>query len=63
MACLAMHSLRRHETNEETFVLKIVLAQQKGGAAKTTLCVHLAVAAEQAGLKAAIIDTDPQGSA
>ena len=42
---------------------RIVLAQQKGGAAKTTLCVHLAVAAEQAGLKTAIIDTDPQGSA
>ncbi len=44
-------------------MLKIVLAQQKGGAAKTTLCVHLAVAAEHAGLKTAIIDTDPQGSA
>src|SRR5690348_3892937 len=42
---------------------KIVLAQQKGGAAKTTLCVHLAVAAEQAGFRTAIIDTDPQGSA
>lgn len=44
-------------------MLKVVLAQQKGGAAKTTLCVHLAVAAEQAGLRTAIIDTDPQGSA
>src|SRR5690349_12990224 len=42
---------------------RIVLAQQKGGAAKTTLCVHLAVAAQQAGFKTAIIDTDPQGSA
>jgi chromosome partitioning protein len=42
---------------------RIVLAQQKGGAAKTTLCVHLAVAAERAGFKTAIIDTDPQGSA
>jgi chromosome partitioning protein len=42
---------------------KIVLVQQKGGAAKTTLCVHLAVAAEHDGLKTAIIDTDPQGSA
>jgi chromosome partitioning protein len=35
-------------------VKRIVLAQQKGGAAKTTLCVHLAVAAERAGLKTAI---------
>ncbi len=50
-------------TAEESSVLKVVLAQQKGGAAKTTLCVHLAVAAEQTGLRTAIIDTDPQGSA
>jgi chromosome partitioning protein len=42
---------------------RIALVQQKGGAAKTTLCVHLAVAAEQAGTKTAIIDTDPQASA
>ncbi|MDQ2803134.1 MAG: ParA family protein [Pseudomonadota bacterium] len=42
---------------------RIVLVQQKGGAAKTTLCVHLAVAAEQDGLKTAIVDTDPQASA
>src|SRR5690349_22924828 len=42
---------------------KLVVAQPKGGAAKTTLCVHLAVAAERTGLKTAIIDTDPQGSA
>ncbi len=42
---------------------RIVLVQQKGGAAKTTLCVHLAVAAEKAGYKTAVIDTDPQGSA
>src|SRR3954470_6303656 len=50
-------------STEENRVLKVVLAQQKGGAAKTTLCVHLAVAAEQAGMKTAIVDTDPQGSA
>ena len=42
---------------------KIALVQQKGGAAKTTLCVHLAVASEQSGLKTAIVDTDPQASA
>jgi chromosome partitioning protein len=44
-------------------VKRRVLAQQKGGSAKTTLCVHLAVASELGGLKTAIIDTDPQGSA
>lgn len=42
---------------------RIALVQQKGGAAKTTLCVHLAVAADQAGTKTAIIDIDPQASA
>ena len=44
-------------------VRRIALVQQKGGAAKTTLCVHLAVAAEQSGTRTAIIDIDPQASA
>jgi chromosome partitioning protein len=44
--------------------MKIVtLLTQKGGSGKTTLAVHLAVAAEQAGEKACIIDLDPQASA
>jgi chromosome partitioning protein len=41
----------------------VVLASQKGGAGKTTLTGHLAIAAEQRGVKPVImIDTDPQGS-
>jgi len=40
----------------------IVLASQKGGAGKTTLCGHLGVEAVTAGHKVALIDTDPQGS-
>lgn len=41
----------------------IVLASQKGGAGKTTLAAHLAIAAEAAGAgPAVLIDTDPQGS-
>jgi chromosome partitioning protein len=41
----------------------ITLASQKGGAGKTTLTGHLAVAAEQRGLgPVVLIDTDPQGS-
>src|SRR4051812_22811565 len=36
---------------------------QKGGAGKTTIAVHLAVAAERGGRSAAIIDLDPQASA
>lgn len=40
----------------------IVVAQQKGGAGKTTLVVNLAVALAQEGARVAILDTDPQGS-
>ena len=41
----------------------IVLASQKGGAGKTTLAAHLAVAAELAGEGPCVLmDTDPQGS-
>lgn len=41
----------------------IALLSQKGGAGKTTLSVHLAVAAYGAGERVMVIDTDPQGSA
>jgi len=36
---------------------------QKGGAGKTTLAIHLAVAAEGDGKQSAIVDLDPQASA
>jgi chromosome partitioning protein len=39
------------------------LVSQKGGAGKTTLAVHLAVAAHAAGLQSAIVDLDQQASA
>lgn len=41
----------------------IAVLSEKGGAGKTTLAVHLAVAAQLAGLDTVIIDLDPQGSA
>ena len=36
---------------------------QKGGAGKSTVCLHIAACAQAAGIPTAIIDTDPQGSA
>ena len=40
----------------------ITIAQQKGGAGKTTLVAHLAVALSQRGFRVAVVDIDPQGS-
>lgn len=41
----------------------VAVISQKGGAGKTTLALHLAVASEHAGKSAAIVDLDPQASA
>ncbi len=41
----------------------VAILSEKGGAGKTTLAVHLATAAQLAGLSTAIIDLDPQASA
>jgi chromosome partitioning protein len=40
----------------------LALLARKGGAGKTTLAVHLAVAAVQSGRRVLLVDTDPQGS-
>ena len=40
----------------------ITIAQQKGGAGKTTVAAHLAIAWSQRGKRVAIVDIDPQGS-
>jgi len=41
----------------------LAIVSRKGGAGKTTIAVHLAVAAEAHGLATAIFDLDPQASA
>jgi len=42
--------------------LIVTIAQQKGGAGKTTLAAHLAIAYVNGGNSVAILDVDPQGS-
>jgi chromosome partitioning protein len=41
----------------------VAIISQKGGAGKTTIGIHLAVAAEQRGMNTALFDLDPQASA
>ena len=40
----------------------VTVAQQKGGAGKTTMVAHLAIAWAQAGHSVAVVDIDPQAS-
>jgi chromosome partitioning protein len=50
-------------TNKRVNMKTIAIISQKGGAGKTTVAIHLAVAAERRGMKTAVFDLDPQASA
>jgi chromosome partitioning protein len=52
-----------NKTHKRAHMKTIAIISQKGGAGKTTVSIHLAVAAEALGLKTAIFDLDPQASA
>jgi chromosome partitioning protein len=41
----------------------VAIISQKGGAGKTTVAIHLAIAAERRGVRTAVFDLDPQASA
>jgi chromosome partitioning protein len=63
ISCFLAIQIGINHASQKAKMYVIVLASQKGGAGKTTLAAHLAVAAEAAGDGPAIlIDTDPQGS-
>jgi Mrp family chromosome partitioning ATPase len=65
--CCNANNPRFHESENSAiipFMKTIVVANQKGGSGKSTVAVHLAAAAEQAGDGPVVIsDTDPQGTA
>jgi chromosome partitioning protein len=50
-------------TKQRSIMKTIAIISQKGGAGKTTIAIHLAVAAERLGMKTALFDLDPQASA
>jgi chromosome partitioning protein len=59
-----MHNAAGVHSRKGVFAMSIVIAiaQRKGGAGKTTLAAHLAVALKRMGERVALVDIDPQAS-
>src|SRR5207302_6589936 len=66
-ACLHVLVYARKQYNvfgsKHATMKTVAIISQKGGAGKTTVAIHLAVAAEQRGVRTAVFDLDPQASA
>jgi len=54
--------MSKYLAGKQSMAKIITIAQQKGGAGKTTVAAHLAVALAQKGNRVAVLDIDPQGS-
>lgn len=62
-SCRLAGTVAKGETRAMTAAAKVLtIAQQKGGAGKTTLAAHLAVAFVRLGRRVALLDIDPQAS-
>jgi chromosome partitioning protein len=63
MRLLPRPNTRAHTATEESTLQRvIVFANQKGGVAKTTTTLNLAVAFKEKGFRVLVIDLDPQGN-
>src|SRR6186713_1925693 len=63
MRLLPRPNTRAHQATEEPSLQRvIVFANQKGGVAKTTTTLNLAVAFKEQGLNVLVVDLDPQGN-
>ena len=63
MRLLPRPNVRAHTTTEEKSLQRvIVFANQKGGVAKTTTTLNLAVAFKEQGFRVLVVDLDPQGN-
>jgi chromosome partitioning protein len=63
MRLLPRPNIRAHTATEEKSLLRvIVFANQKGGVAKTTTTINLAVAFKEKGFRVLVVDLDPQGN-